>query len=60
MLGRKGVLILNAVAGMNDLALVQQHVPEVLGIVKFNEGYRYEQFDSKVDDVAARLQIDGR
>lgn len=53
VLGRKGVLVLNAVAGMGDLALVQQHVPDVLGIVKFNDGYRYEQFDSNVDDVAA-------
>lgn len=53
VLGRKGVLVLNAVAGMPQLGLVQQHVPEVLGIVSFNDGYRYDQFDSKVDDVAA-------
>ena len=53
VLGRKGVLILNAVGGMSQLGLVQQHIPDVLGIVKFNEGYKYEQFDSKVDDVAA-------
>ena len=53
VLGRKGVLVLNAVAGMEDLALVQEHVPDVLGIVKFNDGFRYEQFDSNVDDVAA-------
>jgi uncharacterized membrane-anchored protein len=53
VLGRKGVLILNAVAGMGELEMVKQHVPEVLNIVQFNEGYKYEQFDSKVDDVAA-------
>ncbi len=53
VLGRKGVLILNAVASMDDLELVKQHVPDVLSIVQYNEGYRYEQFDSKVDDVAA-------
>ncbi len=53
VLGRKGVLILNAVANMSELPLVQQHVNDVLGIVQFNEGYKYEQFDSKVDDVAA-------
>lgn len=53
VLGRKGVLVLNAVADMSDLALVQQHVPDVLGIVSFNDGYRYDQYDSKVDDVAA-------
>jgi uncharacterized membrane-anchored protein len=53
VLGRKGVLILNAVANMSELPLVQQHVNDVLGIVQFNDGYKYEQFDSKVDDVAA-------
>lgn len=53
VLGRKGVLVLNAVAGMGELALVQQHIPEVLGIVHYNDGHRYEQFDSSVDEVAA-------
>ncbi|MBK9758543.1 MAG: DUF2167 domain-containing protein [Flavobacteriales bacterium] len=53
VLGRKGVLVLNAVAGMGELELVKQHVPEVLNVVQFNEGFKYEQFDSKVDDVAA-------
>jgi uncharacterized membrane-anchored protein len=53
VLGRKGVLVLNAVAVMSDLEMVKQHVPEVLGIVQFNDGYKYEQFDSSVDEVAA-------
>ncbi len=53
VLGRKGVLILNAVSSMGQLGMVQQHVPEVLGIVQFNDGYKYEQFDSNVDEVAA-------
>lgn len=53
VLGRKGVLILNAVASMEQLALVQQHVPDVLGIVKYSDGDRYDQFDSNVDEVAA-------
>ncbi len=53
VLGRKGVLVLNAVASMNELPLVQKHIPDVLGIVTFKEGFKYEQFDSKVDDVAA-------
>ena len=53
VLGRKGVLILNAVASMNELELVKKHVPEVLDIVQFNDGYKYEQFDSSVDKVAA-------
>lgn len=53
VLGRKGVLILNAVASMSELEMVKQHVPEVLNIVQFNDGYKYEQFDSGVDKVAA-------
>ena len=53
VLGRKGVLVLNAVASMSELPLVQQHVPDVLSIVKFSDGYKYEQYDSNVDKVAA-------
>ncbi len=53
VLGRKGVLVLNAVAAMSELEMVKHHVPEVLGIVQFNDGYKYEQFDSSVDKVAA-------
>lgn len=53
VLGRKGVLVLNAVSDMRELPLVQQAIPGVLDMVQFNDGYRYDQFDSKVDDVAA-------
>ena len=53
VLGRKGVLVLNAVAAMSELEMVKQHVPEVLNIVQFSDGYKYEQFDSGVDKVAA-------
>jgi uncharacterized membrane-anchored protein len=53
ILGRKGVLVLNAVADVHELPLVQQHIDDVLGIVQFKDGYKYEQFDSNVDEVAA-------
>jgi uncharacterized membrane-anchored protein len=53
VLGRKGVLVLQAVAGMSELGLVQEHIGDVLGIVQFKDGYKYEQFDSNVDEVAA-------
>lgn len=53
VLGRKGVLIMNAVAGMDQLALVQENIPAVLGMATFNDGFKYEQFDSNVDEVAA-------
>ncbi len=53
VLGRKGVLVLNAVAGMPQLPLVKQHLGDVTGIVAFNDGFRYDQFDGSVDEVAA-------
>lgn len=53
VLGRKGVLILNAVGSMDELESVRSAIPTVLDMAAFNEGYTYEEFDSKVDDVAA-------
>ncbi len=53
ILGRKGVLVLNAIATTKELPLVQKDINKVLGMVKFNEGYKYENFDSSVDEVAA-------
>jgi uncharacterized membrane-anchored protein len=53
VLGRKGVLILNAIATKAELPLVQKDINKVLNIVEFNEGYQYKDFDSSVDEVAA-------
>ena len=53
VLGRKGVLILNAIGSMEDLGIVQQDIPQVLNIVEFNDGYKYKDFDPSVDEVAA-------
>lgn len=53
VLGRKGVLVLNAIATTNDLPLVQKDINKVLTMVQFNEGYKYAEFDSSVDNVAA-------
>jgi len=53
ILGRKGVLVLNAIATENELPLVQKDINKVLDIVQFNNGYKYEDFDSNVDEVAA-------
>lgn len=53
ILGRKGVLVLNAIATENELPLVQKDISKVLDIVQFNDGYKYEDFDSSVDEVAA-------
>lgn len=53
VLGRKGVLILNAVSGMSALEEVKANIPAVLKMARFNPGYTYEEFDSNIDEVAA-------
>ncbi len=53
VLGRKGVIVLNAVGGITDLAYVQNDLENVLGIVKFNEGYKYTDFNPDIDEIAA-------
>jgi uncharacterized membrane-anchored protein len=44
ILGRRGVLVLNAVAGMDQLRTIHSKSPEVLAAVEFNEGHRYTDF----------------
>lgn len=53
ILGRKGVLVLNAIATTKELPLVQNEISKVLDIFQFNDGYKYEDFNSSVDEVAA-------
>ena len=53
ILGRKGVLVMNAVAGMPQLAQVESDMNQVLAFTEFKEGHRYAEFDPGVDKVAA-------
>jgi uncharacterized membrane-anchored protein len=53
ILGRKGVLVLNAVADMEQLPLVEDGMEQVIGFTNFKEGHRYSDFDPGVDKVAA-------
>lgn len=53
ILGRKGILSLNAVAGISELELVKKDIDKVLHIASFTEGNTYGDFDSNVDEVAA-------
>jgi uncharacterized membrane-anchored protein len=53
VLGRKGVLILNFVAGMDQLSMVDEQIDTVLNIAEFNEGSRYSDFNPDIDKVAA-------
>ncbi|WP_207493465.1 DUF2167 domain-containing protein [Aridibaculum aurantiacum] len=53
LLGRKGVLSFNAVAGMSGLELVKQDIDKVLAMPDFTEGNKYSDFNPDVDQVAA-------
>ncbi|MET0243264.1 MAG: DUF2167 domain-containing protein, partial [Flavitalea sp.] len=53
LLGRHGILTLNAVASINDLKAVQAALPEVLKMPEFETGSTYKDFDPGVDNVAA-------
>jgi uncharacterized membrane-anchored protein len=53
VLGRRGVLVLNAVAGMSQLQGVEQDMRKVLAFTDFNQGYRYEDYDASTDKTAA-------
>ncbi|HEY3760648.1 MAG TPA: DUF2167 domain-containing protein [Verrucomicrobiae bacterium] len=52
ILGRRGVLELDAVSALGQLDEIHQQAPEILGMVDFKEGNRYADFDPKVDKVA--------
>jgi len=52
ILGRKGVLVLNAVAGMGQIASIKQRMPELVAITEFTTGNRYQDFNKDTDHVA--------
>lgn len=53
ILGRRGVLSLNAVGQINQLGDIKDHIPDIIHIAKFEEGSRYMDFNPDVDQVAA-------
>lgn len=53
ILGRKGLYNVNAVAGMPDLPEVQSNIDKIIKCVTYNDGFKYTDFDSKTDNVAA-------
>jgi uncharacterized membrane-anchored protein len=52
VLGRKGVLVLNAVADMSQLQEIRQQMPSVITATEFTNGNRYADFNSDTDKVA--------
>jgi len=52
VLGREGVLSMNAVAGIHQLSQIRTDMRPLIGVAEFNEGYRYADFNSSTDRVA--------
>jgi len=53
VLGRKGVLVLNAVAAMTDLPEVKKNIEPVLASFTYSDGNKYSDFNPELDQVAA-------
>lgn len=53
VLGRRGVLELNAVANMSQLAQIKPEMEKIFPLVEYQAGHRYSDFDPDVDEVAA-------
>lgn len=52
-LGRRGVLVINAVSSMPQLQMIEGKMQTVLAFVEFNPGHRYTDFNPGLDKVAA-------
>ncbi len=53
LLGRRGVLVLNAVGEPSQLAEIKASIPNLLANVTFAQGQRYADFNPGLDEVAA-------
>lgn len=52
VLGREGVLSVQAVADMSQMEVVNAGMTEVLGFASFTQGNRYEDYDASTDKLA--------
>ena len=52
VLGRDGVLVLNAVAGTNQLSTVKNSMQDVIAFSNFTDGNRYADFNPETDNIA--------
>jgi uncharacterized membrane-anchored protein len=53
ILGRKGVLVLNFIAQIDQNQLIEDNLNSVLALANFDQGSKYSDFDPDIDDVAA-------
>jgi len=52
VLGREGVLSMNAVASMEQIDQIRSEMRPLIEVAEFNEGYRYAEFNAKTDRMA--------
>jgi uncharacterized membrane-anchored protein len=52
VLGREGVLSMNAVAGIGQLDQIRRGMRSLIDVAEFNEGYRYAEYNAKTDKLA--------
>jgi uncharacterized membrane-anchored protein len=52
VLGREGVLSMNAVAGMDQLSQIKADMRPLIDVAEFNPGYRYAEFNKDTDRMA--------
>lgn len=57
ILGRRGVLVLNAVAAMSQLPEIERNAPTILAALDFNPGNRYADFSAASGDKVASYGI---
>lgn len=53
ILGREGLISMNAIGKMTDLDSVKKVIPNVLTAVTFGDGHKYSDFNPSIDKVAA-------
>jgi uncharacterized membrane-anchored protein len=53
VLGRKGVMVLNIISDIDQLAKVKPQISTILASVEFNAGNKYSDFNPDIDEVAA-------
>jgi uncharacterized membrane-anchored protein len=53
VLGRKGVLVLNFIAGIDQKEIIESELDTVIGLAEFDQGARYADFNPNIDKVAA-------
>jgi len=53
ILGRKGVVVLNAVSSMSEYSEVEKNIQPVLASFSYADGNKYSDFNPELDEVAA-------